>query len=541
MSRADRTVGADGRWVARPIAAALVRAGTIIVPAGSGWAAGIAVAQIVSARTVPLLGIVSALGVSVAVAIAVESLARRLLPLATLLKLSLAFPDRVPSRFRVARQAGNARVLHERVRLARERGTPDDPAQAAEEILALVAALSAHDRKTRGHSERVRAFTDLLADELELPEVDRDRLRWAALLHDIGKLQVPAATLNKAGKPDEAEWEQLRRHPLEGERIVRGLAPWLGSWGAVIAQHHERFDGAGYPRAIRGRQIHLGARIVAVADSFEVMTAARSYKRPMTPLAARRELAACAGQQFDPMVVRAMFSVSLGRLWWMVGPTAWIAQVPFMLGLGRAGTETVAAVRTASDVAVRALTAVVALALSVATGVARAPAPPLGAVRGRAIFAAPTAIDAGRAHGMVATSTSGAGRGDPHQHTGVAPPTGGPGDATDEADPGTAAATTTDSVESPSPQPSGSLTTDTGGTLSDTAGTTLDNATTTVSGVTQDTQQTVSDTTTTVADAVDTTVDQTASTVSDTTTGVTKEVSSAVQSVGDATGDPLGP
>jgi hypothetical protein len=386
----------------------------------------------------------------------------------------------------------------------------------------------------------VRAFTDLLADELELPEVDRDRLRWAALLHDIGKLQVPATTLNKAGKPDEAEWEQLRRHPLEGERIVRGLAPWLGSWGAVIAQHHERFDGAGYPRGIRGREIHLGARIVAVADSFEVMTAARSYKRPMTPLAARRELAACAGKQFDPMVVRAMFSVSLGRLWWMVGPTAWIAQVPFMLGLGRAGTETVVAVRTASDLAARALTALVAVALSVATGVARAPASPLGAVRGRAISAAPTVIEAGRAHGMVATSTSGAVRGDPHQHAGVAPP-GGPADAADEADPDTAAATTTDPIESPSPQPSGSLTTDTGATLSDTAGTTLDTTTTTVSDVTQDTQQMVSDTTTTVADAVDTTVGQTASTVSDTTTGVTKDASSALQSVGDATGDPLVP
>jgi putative nucleotidyltransferase with HDIG domain len=228
----------------------------------------------------------------------------------------------------------------------------------------LVAGLAAHDRKTRGHSERVRAFTDVIAEEMAVSGDDRDRLRWASLLHDIGKLEVPSATLNKAGKPDDEEWAQLKRHPLEGARIAAPLLPWLGEWGRVIAEHHERYDGAGYPNRLAGDAICLGARIVSVADSFEVMTAARSYKRPMTPSAARVELARCAGTQFDPGVVRALFAISLGRLWWMVGPAAWIAQVPFMLGIGRAGTETVVAVRTAGELATRAVVAFLAVALS---------------------------------------------------------------------------------------------------------------------------------------------------------------------------------
>jgi HD-GYP domain-containing protein (c-di-GMP phosphodiesterase class II) len=90
--------------------------------------------------------------------------------------------------------------------VARERGIDGDPTRAAETVLALVAALGAHDRKTRGHSERVRAYTDLLAGALKLPADDRDRLRWSALLHDIGKLEVSAEILNKPGKPEPQEW-----------------------------------------------------------------------------------------------------------------------------------------------------------------------------------------------------------------------------------------------------------------------------------------------------------------------------------------------
>jgi len=363
--------GSPPRWRGHPIAAFAVRALVVLVPAIAGAAAGVVVTRATLRAFGVVLGLGAALGVSAGVAIAVEAAARRLLPLATLLKLSLAFPDRVPSRFKVARSAGNVRVLRERVLAARRDGVDDDPARAAEQILTLVAGLAAHDRKTRGHSERVRAFTDVLAEHMGVSGEDRDKLRWSSLLHDIGKLEVPSATLNKAGKPDDQEWEQLKRHPLEGARIAAPLLPWLGEWGLVIAEHHERYDGTGYPMRLGGDKICLGARIVAVADSFEVMTASRSYKRPMTPSAARVELARCAGTQFDPGVVRALFAISLGRLWWMVGPAAWVAQIPFMLGIGRAGSETVVAVRAAGEIATRAVAAFLAVALS---GAAATPA-----------------------------------------------------------------------------------------------------------------------------------------------------------------------
>jgi putative nucleotidyltransferase with HDIG domain len=165
------------------------------------------------------------LGSAMLVALAVERAARRLLPLAVLLQLSLAFPDHAPSRFTMARTAGNVRRLEERIGQAKQTGVEDDPAKAARQILGLVAALSAHDRKTRGHSERVRAYTDMLAGELDLDDEDRDRLRWAALLHDIGKLRVPGRILNKAGKPDRVEWERLQAHPAAGGRDRRATPP----------------------------------------------------------------------------------------------------------------------------------------------------------------------------------------------------------------------------------------------------------------------------------------------------------------------------
>ncbi|MGH2764934.1 MAG: HD-GYP domain-containing protein, partial [Actinomycetota bacterium] len=212
------------------------------------------------------------------------------------------------------------------------------------------AALNAHDRQTRGHSERVRVLTDLLADALRMPKSDRDRLRWAALLHDIGKLEVSAGILNKPGKPEPHEWEALKRHPAAGARLAGPLFGWLGDWGAAIEQHHERYDGGGYPGGLSGIGISMGGRILAITDSFETMTASRSYKKPMSVSAARRELAGCAGTQFDPDIVRTFIAVSLGRLWWKVGPVSWAAQLPF-ISLRTAGTTVATAARAAVGIA----------------------------------------------------------------------------------------------------------------------------------------------------------------------------------------------
>jgi putative nucleotidyltransferase with HDIG domain len=349
MGGSDRTDD-ERRWRPRPLLSFALRLVSVFVPAavGAGSAYGYVVALPAPGglATVPwAVGLV--LSSTIATAFA-ERLGKRFLPLAVLLGLSLVFPDRAPSRFAMARGAGNVRVLERRIREARERGVDQAPVRAAEQILSLVAALSAHDRKTRGHSERVRAFTDLVAGQLRLSEADRDRLRWAALLHDIGKLHVPAKILNKPGRPEPREWETLQGHPAAGARIAAPLMTWLGPWGDAIEQHHERFAGGGYPRSLVGEEISLAARIVSVADSFEVMTASRSYKKPMSVPAARRELAACAGEQFDPSIVRVFLNVSLGRLWWTVGPTSWTALIPLLGPLQRAGGQIAAAAKGAT-------------------------------------------------------------------------------------------------------------------------------------------------------------------------------------------------
>lgn len=258
-----------------------------------------------------------------------ERLTRRLLPLAALLRLSLLFPDHAPARFAVARRAARPKqILRKLEELGR--GGRSAEAKAAQAVLELTVALSVHDRATRGHSERVQVLTDMISKELRLPEADRARLRWAALLHDIGKLKVPAQILNKPASPTAREWATLRRHPAEGARLVSPILPWLGVWGEAVVQHHEWFDGSGYPRGLKGSAICKSARIVAVADVFEVITAPRPYRRPISIAKARAELVRVSGSQLDPWVVRAFLNVSVGELWPVVGLGAVLCQLPLV-------------------------------------------------------------------------------------------------------------------------------------------------------------------------------------------------------------------
>ena len=345
------------RWKERGFTALAVKVAIIAFP----LAVGVVTATIVNGffpRPAHGFGMLlwwaGTLGASaVAVGLVMQQV-QRLLPLAALLRLSLAFPDHTPSRARIALRAGSVTGLQRRIAELKERGGEQDAdvGTAAETVVTLAAGLTVHDRKTRGHSERVRALSELIAEQMHVEQPERDHLRWASLLHDCGKVMVDPGILNKTGKLDAEEWEVIRRHPEEGGRIAAPLRAWLGDWCLAIEQHHERWDGSGYPKGLKGEEISLAARIVAVADAFDAMTSLRSYQTAMSPAAARAELTAKAGIDFDPQVVRAFLLISPGRVNRVLGPLAWLAQIPL------AGTAVASAATTSANKARNAAAAV---------------------------------------------------------------------------------------------------------------------------------------------------------------------------------------
>ena len=345
---------ADDRWQRRPFVAAALRLAIVLVPIGLSLAITGFLRSLLPHPHRPIGWIawwIALLSAGVITAVVFERLGRRLIPLVMLFKLAMLFPDRAPSRFAVAVKAGSVRRLHERLAEERDRPGAREVTTSAATILALATALQSHDRATRGHAERVRVFTDMIGEELRLAPEDKDRLRWSALLHDIGKMTVESKVLNKPGRLNEREWAAIRAHPLEGARIAAPLLHWLGPWGGAIAEHHEWFDGKGYPEGKAGESISYAGRIVAVADAYDTMTAARSYKKPMAIRPARAELARCAGTQFDPLVVRAFFAISLPRLLWKTGPLSFLVQLPFLARLQELGEQGLAAAAQGATVA----------------------------------------------------------------------------------------------------------------------------------------------------------------------------------------------
>ena len=154
-------------------------------------------------------------------------------------------------------------------------------------IRALAAALDARDPYTAGHSERVSALSVLIGREMNLSDSDLDVLRLGALLHDIGKIGLSDAVLRKASGLTTDEYEQIKRHPALGARILRQV-PFLAPHLPIVELHHERPDGRGYPFGLRGDDIPLAARIVHVADAFDAMTSARAYRPARATLRSRR-------------------------------------------------------------------------------------------------------------------------------------------------------------------------------------------------------------------------------------------------------------
>jgi putative nucleotidyltransferase with HDIG domain len=172
--------------------------------------------------------------------------------------------------------------------------------------LLLGDVVEADDHYTGSHSRDVVDLSLAVADAMRLDSARRRDVEFAALLHDVGKIQVPKHIINKQGPLDGEEWDVIRRHTIDGELMLRKVGGTLSNVGRIVRSSHERFDGQGYPDGLAGDKIPLEARIVSVCDSFSAMTTDRPYRAALSIGQAVSELHACAGTQFDPQVVDAI-------------------------------------------------------------------------------------------------------------------------------------------------------------------------------------------------------------------------------------------
>lgn len=176
-------------------------------------------------------------------------------------------------------------------------------------VKSLVTAIDAKDEYTRHHSTRVTDFTLRIAARMGFSEKELGDLELASLLHDIGKIAVPESILNKPGKLTEAEFTLIKEHPARGEAILKPVVE-LKDIARVVRAHHERYDGTGYPDRLKGREIPLGARIMAIADTYDSITSERPYRKAASHRYAVKEIIACSGTQFDPEVVEHFLEVA---------------------------------------------------------------------------------------------------------------------------------------------------------------------------------------------------------------------------------------
>ncbi len=197
----------------------------------------------------------------------------------------------------LARQAAMAM---ERTRLYREIND-----LFANAVMALTETIEAKDPYTQGHTRRVMEVSVAIAEELGLSAEEVSKVRLAALFHDIGKIGMPDAILQKSGQVTPEEMAVIQQHPSRGERILRPLRR-LREIIPGVAEHHERYDGSGYPQGLRGEEICLAGRVIAVADTFDAMVSDRPYRRGLPAEAVLQEVRGQAGRQFDPRMVEGL-------------------------------------------------------------------------------------------------------------------------------------------------------------------------------------------------------------------------------------------
>jgi len=207
--------------------------------------------------------------------------------------------------------AADYRQLEARIAtLLRPAPTDERVSETARAVHALLRAITARDPMTGNHLQRTGSYTMLLGRQIGLGGIELATLHYGALLHDIGKIGIDDAVLGKVAPLSRAESHQVEQHPLIGERIVQPLQ--LGSEIApIVRNHHERWDGQGYPDRLRGAAIPLGARVVAVADAFDSLTAARPGLAPLSTAAALDHLRAGAGKRWDPQLIAALHGCML--------------------------------------------------------------------------------------------------------------------------------------------------------------------------------------------------------------------------------------
>jgi HD-GYP domain-containing protein (c-di-GMP phosphodiesterase class II) len=172
--------------------------------------------------------------------------------------------------------------------------------------LLLGDVVEADDHYTGTHSRDVVDLSLAVADALKLKGILRRNVEFAALLHDVGKIHVPKEIINKPGRLTDDEWQILRQHTIDGEKMLKQVGGMLSSVGRLVRSTHERFDGLGYPDGLAGQKIPIESRIVSACDAYSAMTTDRAYRPAMSVGEAVEELRRCAGTQFDPIVVEAL-------------------------------------------------------------------------------------------------------------------------------------------------------------------------------------------------------------------------------------------